>query len=388
MIKVDIVYSGDIYSPNGASVLMKSLIESNELFRAHQIEQRVLSPSIYKKRVIKEGVSQSSKFGGIKKIIRILSKYSLLVSFLRYRRSLINPAKEAIKHYESLPEKGDILVFHETWTCYEYLKGNKGQDKKVILIIHGDGDNLFVDMPRFDSVFLASYKRKIKETILKKCHKIGFDADYPRQKFCKKFEYDVSKSFYVYNGINVRPCPQIDEVFMLKIICVASLSERKNQMGILRALRLLVPEDQKKIELVLVGDGSIRESLEIMAQSISATVLFVGAMSENQYYELLKRSNCFCLYSKSEGLPIAVIEGMRAGLPIIGSRVAGIPEEITDGVTGFVVDLDEHELSNKFKWMIDNLEKLPTMGRKSYELFIERFTSEAMIKKYVEVYNS
>ena len=388
MIKVDIIYSGDIYAPNGASVLMKRLMETKELFKEYQIEQRVFSPSILKKQPNKGGESQQSKLTWTKKIVRSISKHSLLVSFLRYRRSYINPAQEAVKQYESLSEKGDVVVFHETWTCYEYLKRDKGQEKKVILIIHGDGDSLFVEMPRFDSVLLTSYKKRIKETILNNCHKIGFDADYPRQRFCKKFGFDVSKSFYVYNGIDIRPCPQIDDYSKLKVICVASLSNRKNQEGILNALKLLEPEDQKRVELVLVGDGSIRESLEKMTQSLSATVSFVGTMSENQYYELLLKSNCFCLFSKSEGLPIAVIEGMRAGLPVIGSRVAGIPEEITDGVTGFVVDLDERELSDKFKWMIANLEKLPVMGRSSYGLFRERFTTEAMIKKYVEVYNS
>lgn len=388
MIKVDIIYSGDIYAPNGASVLMKRLMETDELFREHEIEQRVFSPSIYKKRPEKGDISHSSKSSWVKRIVRSISKYSLLVSFLRYRRSLIKPAQEAVKQYELLSEKGDVVVFHETWTCYEYLKRNKGQDNKVILIIHGDGNSLFANMPRFDSLLMAPYKNRIEKTLLNNCHKIGFDADYPRQQFCERFGFDKKKTFYAYNGIEVRPCPQIEEGSKLKVICVASLSDRKNQKGILNALRMLEPEDQKRIELVLVGDGPTREPLEEMAQSLSSKVSFAGTMGENQYYELMLRSNCFCLYSKSEGLPIAVIEGMRAGLPIVGSRVAGIPEEIIDGVTGFVVDLDERELSDKFKMMIANLEMLPEMGRKSYNLFLERFTTESMVKKYVEVYNS
>ena len=388
MIKVDIIYSGDIYAPNGASVLMKRLMETDELFREHEIEQRVFSPSIYKKRPEKGDISHSSKSSWVKRIVRSISKYSLLVSFLRYRRSLIKPAQEAVKQYELLSEKGDVVVFHETWTCYEYLKRNKGQDNKVILIIHGDGDSLFVDMPRFDSILLASYRNKIQETILNDCHKIGFDADFPRKRFCERFGLDENKSFFIYNGIEVRPCPQFKDITTLKVICVASLSDRKNQMGILNAIGLLDSKLQGMMELTLVGDGPVKNSLEESAKNLSANIVFTGTMSESQYYKLLLGSNCFCLYSKSEGLPIAVIEGMRAGLPVIGSRVAGIPEEIVNGVSGFVVGLDERELSDKFKWMIANLESLPAMGRESYQLFLEKFTTEAMVNKYVEVYNS
>ena len=137
-----------------------------------------------------------------------------------------------------------------------------------------------------------------------------------------------------------------------------------------------------------MGDGPARSTLESRASQLVAKVIFAGTMKEPQYYELMIKSNCFCLYSKEEGLPIAVIEGMRAGLPVIGRRVGGVPEEIKDGESGFVVDLDDKQLSEKVQWMIEHMERLPEMGAVSYLLYLDRFTTNAMVKKYVEVYNS
>ena len=102
----------------------------------------------------------------------------------------------------------------------------------------------------------------------------------------------------------------------------------------------------------------------------------------------LQQANCFVLFSKDEGLPISIIEGMRSGLPIIGTRIAGVPEQIIDGKTGFIVDVDEHQLADKLRYLVAHLDELEQMGRASYDLFIEKFTIEAMVKKYAEIYKS
>lgn len=387
MLKVDIIYSGNIYAPNGASVLMRKIYESRDLFKKYQIEQRVISPSIKRESDRNEGKTHPVKISWLGKMIRKVTKYSLLLSYLSCRKNFINPAKEAINQYNAISDKGEIVVFHELWTCYEFLRKYKRQGPKVILIRHGEGD-LYVNIPLFDSILFSSYKKRMKNTILNGCYKIGFDADLPRKHFCEKYNYDSEKSFFVYNGIEARPCPQLKQLNKLVLICVATLSPRKNQMGILNAIGLLDKRNQQNIEVILVGGGPCRSELENKANGLAAKVSFTGSLKENQYYEMLLKSNCFCLFSKAEGLPIAILEAMRAGLPIIGSQVGGISEEIVDGKTGFVVDLNEQDLSEKLDWMINHLNSLPKMGAASYQLFVDYFTTEAMVKKYVEVYNS
>ena len=388
MLTVDIIYGGDIYAPNGASVLMRKIDEAHGLFAKEGVEQRLISPSKDRKPVGNTEVRMQQP-SAIKRIIRKITKYSLIISWLRYRRNLLVPANRALDLYEKLPQKGDVVVFHDVCTFVAFRKRFKNSRAKAILIIHGDGslwNTLLIEMPRFKSLLMAPYRKRRQKTILS-CERIGFDARLPRDYFCKTYHYDEKKSFFVYNGIDLRDCPKIEECEKLRIICVATLNDRKNQMGLLNAVGMLSLEEQKKVEIILVGDGPARGALEDKSSQLVAKVIFAGTMKEPQYYELMIKSNCFCLYSKEEGLPIAVIEGMRAGLPIIGSRVGGIPEEIKDGESGFVVDLDDKQLAGKIQWMIEHLGKLQEMGAASYQLYLDRFTTDAMVKKYVELYN-
>lgn len=151
MLKVDIIYGGNIYAPNGASVLMRKIDEACDLFAKKGVEHRLISPS--KDGVLAEdAVVCVQKPSVLKKIVRKITKYSLIISWLRYRRNLIAPANKALDLYDKMPTKGDVVVFHEVWTFFAYKKRFKENATKTILVIHGDGDlwkALFIGMPRF-----------------------------------------------------------------------------------------------------------------------------------------------------------------------------------------------------------------------------------------------
>ncbi len=209
-------------------------------------------------------------------------------------------------------------------------------------------------------------------------------ADLPRKKFVSQYPYDNAQTYYAYNGIEVKQVVQRLPSNTLDLISVGSLCDRKNQIGILNAIGLLPLDYQNKITVTLVGDGNARLELEKKAKELSAKVTFTGSTKEVEKY--LAMANCFILFSKDEGLPISIIEGMRAGLPVIGTNIAGIPEQIIDGKTGILVDVDEQQLADKLMYIVDNMDRLPEMGAASHQLFLEKFTIDAMVKKYVEIY--
>lgn len=390
MLKVDLIYMSDINAPNGASVLVKKLNDVHDSFFEKGVEQRVVAPSLPNTQLPETGINTNTKPSLIRRVVRFVSKYSVIVTYLRFYRSGMRLAEQIINQYEKIEDKGDVVVFHELLTCYAYLKRFRGNGQRVILTIHGNGEiwkMVYFGFPRMKSFVFYPYKKRITDIVFKHCDKIGFDADIPRKRFCATYARYEHKTFYAYNGIELRPCPNRGMASKLKMICIATLSDRKNQAGILNAIQLLSVDLQNKIEVIFVGDGNIRGLLEEKARSIHSKVTFMGSMVERDYNECLLNSNCFCLFSKDEGLPIAVIEGMRSGLPIIGSKVGGIPEEIIDGKSGFLVNLDERELSEKIKWMVEHVDSLDEMGHASYQHFVNNFTIEAMVRKYVEVYN-
>jgi colanic acid/amylovoran biosynthesis glycosyltransferase len=127
----------------------------------------------------------------------------------------------------------------------------------------------------------------------------------------------------------------------VRTLCVASLQTYKGHAVLLTALargggRL------RRIELDLVGSGELRQELERLAErlGLAARIRFLGARTENQVIEHLDQADLFVLPSivdsegSMEGLPNVLIEALACGLPVVTTRLSGIPELVIDGVTG------------------------------------------------------
>ena len=91
--------------------------------------------------------------------------------------------------------------------------------------------------------------------------------------------------------------------------------------------------------LDIAGDGPERKFLEAKAASlgISRRVHFLGYRSQAQVRELLRQADVFVMASFAEGLPVVLMEAMAAGVPVVATRIAGIPELVDDGRNGFLV---------------------------------------------------
>ena len=92
-----------------------------------------------------------------------------------------------------------------------------------------------------------------------------------------------------------------------------------------------------RIQLVIVGDGPLREVLGQCAarRGVTNDVSFLGPRSD--VYDLMAAFDVFVLSSLHEGIPMAILEAMAVGVPIVASRVGGIPEILEDGVEGLLV---------------------------------------------------
>lgn len=118
---------------------------------------------------------------------------------------------------------------------------------------------------------------------------------------------------------------------------VGRLSEIKRQDVLIRAFARIrggVPD----AHLILVGDGPLRQSLGELAGrlGLDARVHFAGFRPHSAPY--LRAMDVFALTSRSEGMPQAALEAMVVGLPVVASRVGGLPELIDHGRTGFLVE--------------------------------------------------
>lgn len=384
MKKVDLVFSKSIYGQAGDRSFVRCMGEQKALFAQHGVDLRIITPDLY---CPSDGTIKPVKATWKHSVAMFLTKHSALATRLFIYLKDDRRAQSMMKYYNSMPDKGEVVAFQDMIDCLEFLKHYNHHNQKVLLTLHSDGDfwsMWYYSLPKLRSLLLKNYKEKIEQILFKGVDKFGFVADLPRKVFCAEYNWDDSKTFFVYNGIESRSYTKMSIPDKVRLICVGTLNSRKNQMGILNAIGYLTKEEQQQLEVVFVGGGEARNDLEEKAKSLFSNVEFTGTTREVDKY--LGQANVFCLFSKAEGLPISIVEAMRAGLPIIGSNVAGIPEQIKDGESGYVVELNEHELSEKLRHLIKHKDLLPQMGEASYRLFKRQFTIEAMVEKYAKVY--
>jgi glycosyltransferase involved in cell wall biosynthesis len=165
---------------------------------------------------------------------------------------------------------------------------------------------------------------------------------------------------------------------------VGRLAPEKNQTLFVRAMAPLLDERR---HLVVVGDGPERAALD---ESIAATwrpQLCHATGGRNDVERLLAAFDAFVLTSKTEGLPLVLLEAMAMGLPVVSTAVGGIPDLIEDGVTGYLVPPgDERELMRRLVWLATHPSAGLRVGEAARAVALERYSLERMADGYEALY--
>jgi glycosyltransferase involved in cell wall biosynthesis len=193
-----------------------------------------------------------------------------------------------------------------------------------------------------------------------------------------------NKLFCVYNGIpdsSIRAKAGDDS---LTVVMVARFHKQKDHATLLRALSRLRGHPWR---LKLVGSGPLLEVTRHLASSLGVAqrVEFLGECKNTA--EILSQSAIFVLSTFYEAFPISILEAMRTGLPIVATKVGGIPEAVSDGLNGFLVPPSRDDLmAESLRRLFLNVSLREQMGRNGRERFLQRFTDEQMILRTLEVY--
>jgi N-acetyl-alpha-D-glucosaminyl L-malate synthase BshA len=142
-----------------------------------------------------------------------------------------------------------------------------------------------------------------------------------------------------------------------------------------------------KARLVMVGDGSERTNVEHRAHCLGVfdSCVFVG--KQPRIVDYLSVSDVLLLPSEQESFGLAALEAMACEIPVIASRVGGIPEVVTDGETGFLSEVgDVEKMANDAVRLLTNETFRHEMGRRARESAISRYRTDLVIPKYIEFY--
>ena len=142
-----------------------------------------------------------------------------------------------------------------------------------------------------------------------------------------------------------------------------------------------------RARLVMVGDGSERSQAEHRARSlgIDRHCSFVGKQPKIARY--LSAADVLLLPSDHESFGLAALEAMACEVPVVASRVGGVPEVVTDGETGYLSEVgDVEKMSTDAARLLEDKDLRREMGRLARISAIERYSTDLIIPKYVEFY--
>jgi teichuronic acid biosynthesis glycosyltransferase TuaC len=162
------------------------------------------------------------------------------------------------------------------------------------------------------------------------------------------------------------------------LVTVAHLVERKRHANVLRALARLRP--QHRPDYVVIGDGPCRPALEALARElgIAGQVRFLGQLPHERALAELARCHVLAMPGIEEPFGVAFVEGMAAGLPAIGSRGEGGPEDIAaagEGMTLVAPD-DVAALADALRELLADADQLARRGAAARATVERRFTWE------------
>lgn len=202
--------------------------------------------------------------------------------------------------------------------------------------------------------------------------------------------YTNHETFGFWNSIEINKIPPnkfIKKSSTVTGITVGKLGRNKGTYEIIDAIEKLI-HNNVNLQWIFVGDGNLQEFIQIANKKrINRNITFTGPVIDCDKWRYLYKSDFFCLPSYAEGQPISIIEAMAIGLPVISSTVGSIPEMITNGENGLLINPGNvNELIEAIQVMLLDKDKRLQMGAKAKEIALERYSHENLCNNLHFVY--
>ncbi len=169
------------------------------------------------------------------------------------------------------------------------------------------------------------------------------------------------------------------------IIMVARFHPVKNHALFIQAISGIRGQIDN-VHVIFLGDGELRDELIKLTQKLRLDniIHFLGYKKDVRTFLWL--SDIFVLCSKTEGLPLSLLEALAAKVPVIITRSANRAELIKDGVNGKVVESDADSLSLALVTLLTNQDYCKKISEEGFNFVREHFSIETMIKNYEDIY--
>lgn len=269
----------------------------------------------------------------------VLEEYGIPTSYLRKRRGF-DP-----RMYPRLSQvfrefRPDVLHTHSYLMRYTFPAGRAAGCPAMVHTVHNVARN---------------ETDRIGRCVHRVAYRMGVAPVAVGEEVARSFEayYGFPPRATIPNGIDLRPYRAATSSLDWKrahgfaetdrlAVSVARLDPQKNPVGLVEAFAKALGA-HPEWRLLLAGEGSLKRETQQASErhGLGERVHFLGV--EGNVAELLQAADLFVLGSRWEGTPLAVMEAMAAGLPVVATAVGGVPGLVEDGVTGLLVPPDRPE---------------------------------------------
>lgn len=323
------------------------------------------------------------------KYLRKAEAEGIIVHPIKFKRQSFFSNMGNLKEFKKLIKNEEFDVIHahtETGGLMLVLAASKAGETKLVFTPHG------MSFYKGSSIKSHIVYRPVERWLCSKCDAV-IAINQEELTVLKKWN---ERTAYFTHGIGVDIAPTtIADVSQKRselgipqdsvlVTSLGELTQRKNHIACIRAISKI---DNPNVYYLICGVGELRGKLLHEAESLEIGSQVVLPGFRRDVADILACSDIFAFPSYQEGLSVALMEAMTAGLPVVCSKIRGNIDLINEGEGGCLIDSDDSE---GFAKAIDKLAKSPELRRKMGEYnqkAVKRYSKEVVKGELLNVYS-
>jgi len=251
--------------------------------------------------------------------------------------------------------------------------------KPLILTVHGSDLNF---LPKSGLV------RKLAKLAFTSCDKI-IAVSHGLENALLELGVHRKKIVFIPNGVDIESfTPSNQPVSGRNVLWIGRMTQEKGLKYLIEAMVEIVKK-MPDVRLILVGSGPLEKDMRDLTVRLGLGnhISFEGEQPHREVPNYLRRTRLLVFPSLSEGLPLAMLEALACGIPVVGSRVGGIAEVVTDGEIGILVQPGEpKELSEAVIKLCSQEKLLLKLRKNAINLIGEKYNLNIVARKTLEIY--
>ena len=281
-----------------------------------------------------------------------------------------------------LKNEPDVCHIHGTAPfMYGVYKRLKKQKVPILVTVHGlihvEKRNELKKKFSLNTMFRYLYQSRIEYKMLSKCSHIVVDTEYVRRAILECVQKGKIKNlpavFVIPQGVNVKYFGLDCSKETSSVLSVGTFSSRKGHLYLVKSFEKLA-ESNKDTFLTIAGAKSSEKYFEMVEDYISRSafrdrIRLLPNVSREDLFCQYQQAHIFALHSEEESQGIVLAEAMAVGLPVVATRIGGIPDVVKDGESGILVDFSDTEtFANALQTLLTDNEKWEFMSGKGKQL--------------------